>query len=459
MMMLLLSAALQSISTSPQAWIVLTGPTSSQYIFFTGLYMVAIGYGAQKPCVLSFGADQFDDTDEVERTKKSSFFNWYYFTINAASLISGTIIVWVQDHQGWVWGFTISTLFVALGACTLFVGSVTYRFQKPGGSPLARVCQVIVAATRNFEKDLPCDSSALHECLGQASAIQGSRKLEHTAGLKFFDRAAIVTLSGCESPRQLSAWEICTVTQVEELKILIRMLPIWSTVILYSTVQEHMFSTFIEQGMVMEKHVGSFEIPAASFQSVAVISVLLLIPFYGRVLVPVFRNFTGRATGITPLQRMGVGLFFSMLSMMSAAAVESNRLRIAHAEGLVHREVAVPMSILWQGPQYLLLGAGEVFTNIGLSEFFYGESPDSMRSLCMAFSFANISAGNYLNSFILSLVPVFTARGGSPGWIPGNLNEGHLDRFYMMMAGLSCLNLLAFVFCATRYTNVKRLHI
>jgi peptide/histidine transporter 3/4 len=82
--------------------------------------MVALGYGAQKPCVLSFGADQFDDTDEVERTNKSSFFNWYYFTINAASLISGTIIVWVQDHEGWVWGFTISTAFVALGACTLF---------------------------------------------------------------------------------------------------------------------------------------------------------------------------------------------------------------------------------------------------------------------------------------------------------------------------------------------------
>jgi peptide/histidine transporter 3/4 len=220
-----------------------------------------------------------------------------------------------------------------------------------------------------------------------------------------------------------------------------------------------MFSTFIEQGMVMEKHVGSFEIPAASFQSVQVVTVLLLIPFYGRVLVAVFRNFTGRTNGITPLQRMGVGLFLSMLSMMSAAVVESNRLRIAQDKGLVHRQVAVPMSILWQGPQYMLLGAGEVFTNIGLSEFLYSESPDSMRSLCMAFYFANIATGNYLNSFILSLVPVFTARGDIPGWIPGNLNEGHLDRFYLMMAGLSFLNLLAFMFCATRYTNVKRLHI
>lgn len=456
MMMLLLSAAVPLISTGPHSWIIWTDPVSSQYIiFFIGLYMVALGSGAQSPCVTSFGADQFDDTDEEERTKKSSFFNWHCFILNAGSLISGTIIVWVQDHEGWLWGFTVSILFVALGIGAFLFGSIVYRFQKPGGSPLARVCQVVVAATWNFDKDLPCDSSALYELLGQGSAIEGSRKLEHTTGLEFFDRAAIVTPSDYESAGLLNTWKICTVTQVEELKILIRMFPIWATMIFFATVLEHMFSTFIEQGMVMEKHIGSFEIPAASFQSVDVIAVLILVPVYERVLVPVLRKFTGRTNGITPLQRMGIGLFFSMLSMVSAALVESNRLQIAHTEGLVHQEVAVPMSILWQGPQYFLLGAGEVFSIIGLTEFFYEESPDAMRSLCLAFSLANISAGNYLSSFIVSVVPVFTARGGSPGWIPDNLNEGHLDRFYMMMAGLSFMNLFAFVFCAMRYKCKK----
>lgn len=243
-------------------------------------------------------------------------------------------------------------------------------------------------------------------------------------------------------------------TQVEELKILIRMLPIWGTMVLFSTVMEQMFSTFVEQGMVMDKHIGSFEIPAASFQSVDVITVLVLVPAYQRILVPVFRRFTGMENGITPLQRMGISLFLSMLSMVSAALVESNRLQIAHAKGLVHREVAVPMSILWQGPQYFLIGAAEVFS-IGLQEFFYEESPDDMKSICLAFSLANYSAGNYLSSFIISLVPVFTTRGGNPGWIPDNLNEGHLDRFYWMMAGLSFLNLLAFMFCAINYKSKK----
>ncbi|VAI07930.1 unnamed protein product [Triticum turgidum subsp. durum] len=432
MMLLLLSAALPIISAGPRAWTLWVDPISSRYnIFLVGLYMVGLGYGAQSPCVTSFGADQFDDTDEVEKTRKSSFFNWHYFSINAGSLIAGTVIVWVQEHEGWLWGFTVSTLFVTLGISVFFLGSIVYRFQKPGGSPLARIWQVVVAASRNFDKVLPCDSSALYEFSGQGSAIEGSRKLEHTSGLEFFDKAAIVTLPDCESPGQLNKWKICTVTQ------------------------EQMFSTFVEQGMTMEKHVWSFEIPAASFQSIDTFTVIMLVPIYERVLVPVIRKFTGKANGISSPQRIGIGLCFSMLSMVLAALVESNRLQIAQSEGLVHSKAAVPMSILWQGPQYFLLGVAEVFSNIGLTEFFYDESPDAMRSLGMAFSLLNISAGNYLSSFILSLVPVFTARGGSPGWIPDNLNEGHLDRFYLMMAGLSLLNIFVFVFYARRYKCKK----
>ncbi|KAL6902209.1 hypothetical protein ACP4OV_005085 [Aristida adscensionis] len=204
----------------------------------------------------------------------------------------------------------------------------------------------------------------------------------------------------------------------------------------------------------MDRHVGYFEIPAASFQCVDVIAVLVFIPVYERILVPVLREFTGMANGITPLQRMGLSLVFTTLSMVLAASVESYRLKAVHTKDLVQFKVAAPVSILWQGPQYFLIGVGEVFS-IGLTEFFYEESPDTMRSLCLAFSYANDSVGYYLSSLIISLVPLFTARGGCPGWIPDNLNEGHLDRFYWMMTGLSFLNLLAFIFCAMRYQSAS----
>ncbi|KAI4970926.1 hypothetical protein ZWY2020_001840 [Hordeum vulgare] len=45
--------------------------------------------------------------------------------------------------------------------------------------------------------------------------------------------------------------------------------------------------------------------------------------------------------------------------------------------------------------------------------------------------------------------------GDAPGWIPDDLDEGHLDGFFWMMAGLGCLNLMAFVSCARRYKSRK----
>jgi len=58
------------------------------YPLYFGLYVIALGTGGVKACVLSFGADQFDDTDSKERAKKASFFNWYYFSIDVGAIVS-----------------------------------------------------------------------------------------------------------------------------------------------------------------------------------------------------------------------------------------------------------------------------------------------------------------------------------------------------------------------------------
>ncbi|CAN6320786.1 unnamed protein product [Urochloa humidicola] len=142
--------------------------------------MIALGTGGIKPCVSSFGADQFDDSDPAERAKKGSFFNWFYFCINIGAFISGTIIVWIQDNTSWGIGFATPTIFMALAISFFFVPTNMYRFQTPGGSPLTRVCQVVIAAFRKWQIDVPHDMSLLYEVDGQASAIEGSRKLGHT---------------------------------------------------------------------------------------------------------------------------------------------------------------------------------------------------------------------------------------------------------------------------------------
>lgn len=272
---------------------------------------------------------------------------------------------------------------------------------------------------------------------------------------RFLDRAAVISSADLKSESFTDPWKLCTVTQVEELKILIRMFPIWATTIIFSAVYAQNSSMFIEQGMVLDKRIGSFNIPPASLSTFDVISVIIWVPLYDRILVPIARKFTGREKGFSELQRMGIGLVLSILAMVSAALVELKRLEIARSEGLIHEKAAVPMSILWQIPQYFLVGAAEVFTCIGQAEFFYDQAPDAMRSLCSAFALITVSLGSYISSIILTLVAYITTQGGDPGWIPDNLNEGHLDRFFWLIAGISFVNLIVYMGCAVRYRYKK----
>lgn len=182
---LTLSATVPAFMPPPCVDSVCPTASSAQYaIFFFGLYLVALGTGGIKPCVSSFGADQFDDTDPVESVKKGSFFNWFYFSINIGALISSSLIVWIQDNAGWGLGFGIPALFMGFAIASFFSGTSIYRFQKPGGSPITRMCQVLVASFRKWKLDVPDDSSLLFELPDKSSAIEGSRKLLHTDELK-----------------------------------------------------------------------------------------------------------------------------------------------------------------------------------------------------------------------------------------------------------------------------------
>uniref|UniRef100_A0A0A9GW16 Peptide transporter n=1 Tax=Arundo donax TaxID=35708 RepID=A0A0A9GW16_ARUDO len=113
----------------------------------------------------------------------------------------------------------------------------------------------------------------------------------------------------------------------------------------------------------------------------------------------------------------------------------------------------VPMSIFWMLPQYVLLGVGDVFNSVGILEFFYDQAPDGMRSLGTTFFTSGLGVGNFLNSLLVTLVDRATrGRGrGSKSWIGDNLNDSHLDYYYVFLLLLSVANMALFVWVATRY--------
>ncbi|GMP49166.1 hypothetical protein CsSME_00016234 [Camellia sinensis var. sinensis] len=160
-------------------------PTHAQSaVVFVALYLIALATGGIKPCVSSYGADQFDDADETEKKHKSSFFNWFYFSVNVGALIASSVLVYIQDNVSWGWGFGIPAVTMAIAVASFFSGTRLYRNQKPGGSPLTRICQVIVASLMKYRVKVPEDKALLYETNdGESASIEGSRKLDHTKDL------------------------------------------------------------------------------------------------------------------------------------------------------------------------------------------------------------------------------------------------------------------------------------
>ncbi|CAK9148346.1 unnamed protein product [Ilex paraguariensis] len=150
------------------------------------------------------------------------------------------------------------------------------------------------------------------------------------------------------------------------------------------------------------------------------------------------------------LQRMGIGLAIGIVAMIIAALVEQHRLRLAN-EGA--KETS-SLSILWQTPQYVLVGVAEAFMYVAQWEFFAAQIPDGLKSLGLGLSMSSAAMGSYLCSMILTVVMKITSNNGKPGWITPNLNDGHMDRFFFLSAALTALNLGFFIFCAKRYNCI-----
>lgn len=244
-------------------------------------------------------------------------------------------------------------------------------------------------------------------------------------------------------------WRLCTVTQVEEVKCVLKMMPIWLCTIIYSVVFTQMGSLFVEQGDVMDSTIAGFHIPPASMSAFDITSAAVCIILYQKVFVPVAGRMTGNPNGISELQRMGIGLIIGMLAMVSGGFVEIERLKMVQ-DG----ERISSLSILWQIPQYALIGASEVFMYVGQLEFFHGQAPDGIKSFGSSLCMASISLGNYVSCMLVSIVMDITTRGGRHGWIPEDLNKGHLDRFFFLLAALSAVDLIVYFFCAKWYKFV-----
>ncbi|KAK4262624.1 hypothetical protein QN277_028163 [Acacia crassicarpa] len=422
-------------------------------VLYLALYVTALGTGGLKSSVSGFGSDQFDETDQTEKAQMTKFFNWFFFFISIGSLAAVTILVYIQDNLGRDWGYGTCASAILLALVVFLSGTRRYRFKKLVGSPLTQIAVVFVAAWRKRHLQLPSASSSLFNLddIADEAVRKKKQALPHSKQFLFLDRAAIIDQETTGASIQERKWYLSTLTDVEEVKQILRMLPIWATTIIFWTVYAQMTTFSVSQATTMDRHVGkSFQIPPASLTVFFVGSILLTVPVYDRIIVPAARKLLKNPQGMTPLQRIGVGLVFSACAMAVAALTEIKRLRVAKSHDLTDKPKAViPLSVFWLIPQFFFVGAGEAFTYIGQLDFFLRECPKGMKTMSTGLFLSTLSLGFFVSSLLVTIVHKVTGK-GKP-WLADNLNQGKLYNFYWLLAIISVLNFGVYLFCAKWY--------
>ncbi|XP_068652977.1 protein NRT1/ PTR FAMILY 6.2-like [Aristolochia californica] len=414
-------------------------------VFYLALYLIALGTGGIKSSVSGFGTDQFDEKDEKEKNQMAFFFNRFFFLISTGTLMACTVLVYIQDEVGRSWAYGICSFSMLLAVIIFLSGTRRYRYKKSAGSPIVHILQVLAASIRKRKLRLPASVSLLYE------DPHGIARIPHSDQFRCLDKAAIAVEGDYEgnSSNIPNPWRLCTVTQVEEVKMMVRLLPIWATTIMFWTTYAQMITFSVEQATTMERSIGNFQIPAGSLTVFFVGAILITLAFNDRVIMPVWRKWKGQQ-GFTNLQRMAIGLLFSVLGMASAALAEVKRLSVARSFGSDIPEM-LPISVFLLIPQFFLVGAGEAFIYTGQLDFFITRSPKGMKTMSTGLFLTTLSLGFFVSSFLVTVVKTVTGTKDGKGWLPAEINNGRLDCFYGLLTILSVINMGVYLLCATWY--------
>lgn len=454
-----------------------TATPAQSFVLISSFVLMSIGAGGIRPCSLAFGADQLDKKDNPENQRVlESFFGWYYASAAVSVVIALTGIVYIQDHLGWKVGFGVPAILMLVSVILFIVASPLYVKRKSGRNLFSSFARVLVVAYKNRKLSYPSKVSDYHCDKGSEYTVPTDKlRYEYNyylkkpfrdmpvvemmfniylSALRFLNKACIIKSPEDVKPdgAPTNPWGLCTVEQVEELKALIRVIPLWSTGIMISiNISQSSFPLL--QANSMNRHVTkSFQIPAGSFGMFTIIALTIWVVLYDRVVLPLASKIRGKQVRLSTKSRMGIGIFLSALGMLTSGVVEHVRRHKAINQGFLNNpQAVVDMSAMWLVPQHCLNGLAEALNAIGQTEFYYSELPKSMSSIASSLFGLGMAVANLLASVILSTVDHSTGGEGKESWVSSNINKGHYEYYYWLLSILTTINLLYFFACSWLY--------
>ncbi|BFZ17939.1 hypothetical protein BsWGS_20978 [Bradybaena similaris] len=239
---------------------------------------------------------------------------------------------------------------------------------------------------------------------------------------------------------------------VDGLVSVIKVTPFCLLVVMYAAIYAQISSTFLSQSQAMDVRVGdSYYIPATGLHVFTTISTMVLVPIIDRVIYPCFEKLQWP---LTYLKRLGIAMIFGVLAMVTAGVVEIFRKEFLLEQSLVQvlggqNFTASSMSVFVQIPQFVFVGAGQVFYLSTVQELAYNQAPVSMQGVLNGLFHAAYAVGNWVATAILMIVQKVTE--GDP-WYANDINHCKMEYLLFLLGGLLLFNLLIFCVVAHFYT-------
>ncbi|KAK9288571.1 hypothetical protein L1049_017030 [Liquidambar formosana] len=228
--------------------------------------------------------------------------------------------------------------------------------------------------------------------------------------------------------------------QVEEVKRLLEMVPMWTTFLVYRLVEATGSTFFIEQ-------TNNLIIPKIGDSSYTIIVSLFVLRSFSCFIISylyellILKRWTKAKRRHAVLVRIGVGMACSILCCIAACLVEVHRLKLIKKKNLQNdTDEPISMSVFWLVPQFFLIGLMEGLAEDGLDDFFSDQVTESMARYGPPINECALGIGKFLN-----VLCVFVFR----SWFSQTINFSRLDKYYTMLGALSLGNLCFYCIVST----------
>ncbi|KAI9156397.1 hypothetical protein LWI28_005744 [Acer negundo] len=404
-------------------------------LFIIGLILVAAGRSGLMPFVRQFTAEQLeaheaDKQNIKEERVKAREEIWWRFAWVAGSLVAIPLFnrSWPLRliTTGWVMGITFVLFYLATPLYHKREAAATST-EKP-----FTCIRVVRAALLKRHMEYPSSPDHFFHQYNDELELWPQAKL-----LRWIDKAAIIEFeSTLGREEQEKAGRLCSVTKVQETKYILKLIPMWSTFLVFGLLLSAGNTFSAQQGIQMKSP--NLLIYLVLLQSITRETVSTLSRF-------LLSKWFPKARLKQNIMRIWAGMLVSILCSAVLWRVENRRL--VEDGGLNFNESVYygfygykAMSIWWLAPQFLLLGLMDGLAMYGLEDFTIDDDhlSGSMKNFLRAINTFIVSGiGSTLNIFIF-----YTNK----NLFHDSLNDSHLDRYYKYLTiygtPINCVYLL-----------------